>query len=171
MQGGNAHCLLGVLACWRLGCKIGRGGLGLETLGLRLAFALALIAALPTQAEQKVAIGDCEAHYVVFPSVFLSAEVAQRYGLPRAKDISILNLSVLDAAGQGTLIQPTGRTTNLLGQISPLTFREIREGRAIYYLAAIRHANREVLRFVLDMNLPEGEAHELRFQQELFWDE
>ena len=136
-----------------------------------LAFALALLAASPVHAEQKAVFGDREAHYVVFPSIFLSAEIAQRYGLPRAKDISILNLSVLDAAGQGTPAQLAGRTTNLLGQISPLTFREIREGQAIYYLAEIRHANREVLRFALDIKPPEGEAHQLRFQQELFWDE
>ena len=136
-----------------------------------LAFALALLAASPVHAEQKAVFGDREAHYVVFPSIFLSAEIAQRYGLPRAKDISILNLSVLDAAGQGTPAQLAGRTTNLLGQISPLTFREIREGQAIYYLAEIRHANREVLRFALEIKPPEGEAHQLRFQQELFWAE
>lgn len=138
---------------------------------LGLALVLALLAGAPIHAEQKAVFGDWEAHYSVFPSAFLSAEIAQSYGLRRAKDISILNLSVLSAEGQGTPVQLTARTTNLLGQISPLSFREIREGQAIYYLAEIRHANREVLRFALDIRPPEGEAGQLRFQQELFWDE
>ena len=76
---------------------------------------LALLAAPPALAEQKAAFGDYEAHYVVFPSAFLNAEIAHSHELRRARDVSVLNLSVLDAAGRGTPVRLTGRTTNLLG--------------------------------------------------------
>ena len=123
------------------------------------------------RAEQKVAIGDFEAHYVVFPSTFLSAEIAGTYGITRARDLSVVNLSVLDAAGEGTTAAVAGRVKNLLGQLSPLKFREIREEKALYYIAEVRHTNREVLRFSIAITPPGEPTHDLAFQQELFWDE
>jgi len=142
---------------------------GLHTALAGLWMALALAPAL--QAEQKTTIGEFEAHYVVFPSTFLSAEVADTYGITRARDLSILNLSILDAAGAGTAAIVAGRVKNLLGQESPLKFREIREDQALYYIAELRHANREVLRFSIAITPPEKRTFNLAFQQELFWDE
>ena len=118
-----------------------------------------------------MAIGDFEAHYVVFPSTFLNAEIAGTYGIRRAKDLSIVNLSVLDAAGAGTPASIAGQVKNLLGQQSPLKFREIREDEALYYIAEVRHANREVLRFSIAITPPGERTYDLAFQQELFWEE
>lgn len=123
------------------------------------------------RADQKVAIGDFEAHYVVFPSMFLSADIADSYDITRARDLSIVNLSVIDAAGNGTAAKVAGQAKNLLGQLSPLKFREIREDHALYYIAEIRHTNREVLRFSIAITAPGEATFELAFQQELFWDE
>lgn len=134
---------------------------------------LALLLALTTaaRAEQKLTIGDFEAHYVVFPSTFLNADIAATYGIRRARDLSIVNLSVLDAQGQGTPATVAGQTKNLLGQLSPLKFREIREENALYYIAEVRHTNREVLRFSIAITPPGERTYDLAFQQELFWDE
>ena len=135
--------------------------------------ALPLLIALagPAAAEQKVAIGDFEAHYVVFPSAFLDAKVTALYGIRRSRDLSILNLSVLDAQGKGARVQVAGQVKNLLGQLSALDFREIREKEAVYYIAEVRHTNREVLRFSIAITPPETATYNLEFQQEVFWDE
>ena len=131
-----------------------------------------LLASTPaTHAEQKEVIGDFEAHYVVFPSTFLNAEVADAYGITRSRNLSIVNLSVLDSAGEGAPADLAGQVKNLLGQQSPLKFREIREDKALYYIAEVRHADREVLRFTIAVTPPGERTFELSFQQELFWDE
>ena len=135
------------------------------------ALALILLPATPGNAEQLVTIGDFEAHYVVFPSTFLNAEIANTYGIRRARDLSILNLSVLDSSGAGTPAGIAGQVKNLLGQQSPLKFREIREDNALYYIAEVRHANREVMRFSIAITPPGERTYDLAFQQELFWDE
>ena len=129
---------------------------------------LLLWPAQAAHAEQKAVIGDYEAHYVVFPSTFLNAEIADTYGIRRAPDLSILNLTVLDASGAGAPARVTGLARNLLGQQSPLTFRKIREDKALYYIAEVRHANREVLRFSIAITPPGTRTFDLSFQQELF---
>ena len=139
--------------------------------GLFAGLALLLASTPAVHAEQKVLIGDFEAHYVVFPSTFLNAEVAGTYGITRARNLSIVNLSVLDPAGAGTPANVAGQVKNLLGQQRPLKFREIREDKALYYIAEVRHANREVLRFSIAITPPGARTFDLNFQQELFWDE
>ena len=138
---------------------------------LMVGLALLLASTPAAHAEQKEVIGDFEAHYVVFPSTFLSAEVADAYGITRARNLSIVNLSVLDSAGDGTPAGLAGQVKNLLGQQSPLKFREIREDKALYYIAEVRHADREVLRFTIAVTPPGERTFDLSFQQELFWDE
>ena len=64
----------------------------------------------------------------------------------------------------------TGITKNLLSQEVDLEFREVREGPAIYYLAEVRHTDRETLRFRIEVTTPDGEIRELAFQQQMFWD-
>ena len=122
-------------------------------------------------AEQMQRFGDFEAHYVVFPSTFLQSEIAHQYGLRRGPGLAVVNLSVLDAAGTGAACAIVGQSKNLLGQISPLTFKEVREGDAVYYLAEVRHADQEVLRFSLTITPPEAEPFNLNFQQRLHAEE
>ena len=127
--------------------------------------------AAPVSADQKVVIGDYEAHYVVFPSTFLNADIANNYNIRRAPDLSIVNLSIIDAAGNGTAATIAGQVKNLLGQLSALKFREIREDQALYYIAEVRHTHREVLRFAIAITPPGEATYNLKFQQELHWDE
>ncbi len=138
-----------------------------------VACALALLSSLACSAfaEQKATFGEFEAHYVVFPSTFLSADIAATYGIVRARDLSIVNLSVIDRVGKGTPVELAGRVKNLLGQLSPLKFREIREGEALYYLAEVRHTDQEVLRFSIGITPPGERTFDLEFQQELYWGE
>ena len=119
-------------------------------------------------AEQMRKFGDHEAHYIVIPSLFLQADIANRHGLRRGKGLSIVNISVLDAAGKGTACRISGHARNLLEQLAALEFQEVREGDAVYYLAEVRHADQEVLRFNLNIQPTGAEAFELAFQQRLY---
>lgn len=140
---------------------------------LRLGFALAalcVLACLPAAAEQKQMLGPYEAHYVVVQSTFFSEEVAERYQIVRGRDRALMNLSFLDETKTPVAVTLTGTVTNLLSQVVELEFREVREGDAIYYLAEIRHTDRETLRFLANVVTPDGVERQLRFQQQMFWD-
>jgi hypothetical protein len=132
---------------------------------------LACIMPAGAYAEQKQVFGDYEVHYIVLPTVSLNAEIAAKYGLPRGRNRSLVNISVLNLDGEAVPAQVSGRSANLLGQSQPLEFSEVREGPAIYYLALLRHANEEYHRVAIDVVLPNSSTAELRFQQQMFWEE
>ncbi len=132
---------------------------------------LALGLPVTMQAEQMEQFGDWQIHYVVFPSSFLTPAIANNYGITRAKDVGIVNVSVLDQDGNGAPVSVYGHATNLLGQMSQLDFREVREGPAVYYLAEIRHTDQEVVRFSFAITPPGAATFDLKFQKKLYWDE
>ena len=115
--------------------------------------------------------GEYDVHYVVLPTTFLKADIAARYGLTRSKNRALVNVSVLDAQDQPVAAEISGRSENLLGQGQVLAFNEVREGPAIYYLALLRHGDEEFQRVQLEIELPNGEAAEIRFQQKMYQDE
>jgi hypothetical protein len=138
-------------------------------------FAPALIAilvlSLPAVAEQKQDFGPWQVHYVVLPTTFLRPEIANQYEIVRGKDRSLLNVSVLDEAGAPVVAEASGAFVNLLGQRQDLQFTEVREGEAVYYLAQLKHANEETLRFELHIVPPGDTAKIIRFQQKLYWNQ
>jgi hypothetical protein len=131
--------------------------------------ALTLVA-IPTKAEQKRAIGDYDAHYSLVPTLFLKPEIAARHGINRGRDRALLNVSVLDSGDTPVPATVTGHVKNLLGQEHALTFREVRDGPAIYYLAVVQHTDREVLRFAIDITTPDQRPHRLDLTQTMYWD-
>lgn len=135
-----------------------------------LAALFALFATKALHAEQKQMLGPFEAHYVVVQSTFFSEEVAGKYGIVRGRDRALMNLSFLDDSLTPVAVILTGVAKNLLSQEVELAFREVREGPAIYYLAEVRHTDRETLRFRVQVTTPDGETRELAFQQQMFWD-
>ena len=113
--------------------------------------------------------GAYEAHYIVLPTMDLSASIASKYGLPRGKDRALVNVSVLDPEGNPVRVEIDGRSENLLGQRQRLDFEEVVEGPAIYYLALLRHADEEFHRIAITLTLPDGQPAEIKFQQQMFW--
>lgn len=135
--------------------------------------AAALLAAglgLPAAAEQMRPIGDFQAHYSLVPTLFLKADIAAGYGITRSRDRALLNVSILDAAGTPVTADVQGQVKDLLSQQQALEFDEVREGSAVYYLATIRHSDRDVLRFDIRITTPDGADHELSFQQKVYWE-
>ena len=138
---------------------------------LRMCALLALVICGSAWAEQKFKFGEYEVHYVVLPTTFLNNEIADRYDLVRSKDRSLINISVLDGAAQPIPATISGSARNLLEQSQQLEFDEVREGDAIYYLALLRHGDEEFHRVAIDVTLPDGSSGEIRFQQQMFFEE
>lgn len=122
------------------------------------------------QAEQFRRLGAWDVHYVVIRTSFLKPDIAARNNIVRGPDRALLNISVLGQDGQPVAAELSGTVRNLLEQVTPLEFQTVREGEAIYYLAQIRHTDRETLRFAIDIVPPDGITQQLRFQQQMYED-
>ena len=137
---------------------------------------LALISLATTaQAQQSEMFGPYELHYSVVNTTFLAPEVAANYGIVRSKQRAILNLAVRehlpDGSTEGRTMQLQGRTWDLI-QGQPLEFMEVREGKAIYYLADFKFINEE-WRFFETVFRPAGaqQSYTFTFKHQLYVDE
>ena len=130
--------------------------------------------ALPTFAGQFKTIKDVEVHYSAFNSTFLTPQVASSYKLKRSGYSAILNISLLDRSQAGKPAisgKVTGSTRNLIGQIRDLTFREVKEGDAIYYLAEFTISNEENINFNIDIDAGNQGKGTLKFTQKFYVEE
>ncbi|MGF1710551.1 DUF4426 domain-containing protein [Vibrio kagoshimensis] len=132
---------------------------------------LTSVIAFPTWAGQFKNIKDVEVHYSAFNSTFLSAEVAKQYQLKRNGYSAVLNISILDNSALGkpaTTAKVSGTAKNLVGNTRKLTFREIKEGDAIYYLTEFPITHEENITFTIDVNAGIKGAGPLRFTQKFY---
>ncbi len=125
------------------------------------------------RAEQQKTFGDWEVHYIVLPTTFLAANIAQKYDLVRGNDWALVNISVVHKQNGPTAVELTGEYKNLLSQVSKLDFVEVREGAAVYYLAQIKHTDRDLLRFKISVTTPQNPSRnsqvlDLEFQQTMY---
>lgn len=136
-----------------------------------LALSLSFFMALTAHADvvRKQSYGSLNVHYNIFNSTFLQPETASAVGLNRSKNQAVINVSMVkDAKGQKGAV--TGNFKNLLGQTEILTFKEVDEGDAVYYLAQFAITGQEILRFELQVTDADGKTHLLKFNQEVFPD-
>ena len=131
---------------------------------------IALCLSLPAAAERKQRFGELDVHYIAFNSSFLRPDIAAANQLVRSKTQGVVNISVLKA-GTPMAATVSGEVKNLLGRSYPLTFKQVSEGPAIYYLAQFPFESREVLRFSIRVQAAGGVANSLDFNQEFFPDE
>lgn len=131
---------------------------------------LALCLSLPAVAERKKSFGDLDVHYIAFNSSFLQPEIAAASNLVRSKTQGVVNISVLKA-GTPITASVTGEVKDLVGRSQPLTFRQVKEGAAIYYLSQYNFTQRELLRFTINVRANDGVVRSFDFNQEVFPDE
>lgn len=116
--------------------------------------------------------GDYTVHYNVFHSTDIPAKVAESYKLVRGKDRALLNVSLTKTEnGQTSLGLPakvSGITRNLMQQQQALTFIEIKEGDATYYLAPFVFNNEEVLHFDIGVIQGDNKPMALTFNRTLY---
>ena len=135
-----------------------------------ICLALGLLFSYPVNAEQKRELGSWDVHYIALNSTFLTPQVAKQYGIVRSKFNGLINISVLDRKDQtAQSVVLTGEAKNLLGVIKKLTFKQVTEGKAIYYLAVLPFSDLEQYRISIDIN--DGlEQKTLKFQHKFYAD-
>ena len=140
-----------------------------------LAAALAL-AALNLNADDQVSrFDDHIVRHTVIPSTMIRPEIAEEYNLVRSRSMALLNVAVQKREGaeddpiRAVAAHLEGHVTNSVQQQQRLSFRQVREGDAVYYLAQFQYRDGELLVFDLDVS-PHGSQQNLpvRFSRELF---
>ncbi|MGB1092994.1 MAG: DUF4426 domain-containing protein [Oceanobacter sp.] len=141
-----------------------------------LTTALMLLFAAVSWGEQKMVFGDYEVHYIALNTSFLTPEVSAAYNIPRSGKKGFFNISVLKKEKDQPLpgavsAKVEGSFKNLIGQSIPLTFKEVRETGAIYYIADFEFEEDEVYRVSLDVT-PEGfgKTFDVNFSQKMYED-
>ncbi len=124
-------------------------------------------------AEQAQKFGDIEIHYNAILTHDLTPEIAKTYNIDRSANRGLLTISVLkkNSKGSGEPISAaiSANTVNLNNQLSKIDLREIKEGKAIYYIGQFRVSPPELLKFTIDAKLPgETQKHSLEFQQQFY---
>jgi len=120
-------------------------------------------------------VGDFTVHYSLVNTSILEPKVATQYAIKRSKNIAMLNISVIKKSntemGTPVISNVFGNGKSLAGQLKELAFREIKEDKAIYYIATFAISNGERLSFDLQVQ-PEkqGKLIPIKFKQQVFAD-
>jgi hypothetical protein len=132
---------------------------------------LSLISLTLSAEQKKVFDGpdgsEYEVHYIAFTSTFIDPEIAKQYQLVRSKALGIVNISVLKVEADGSrkavgaVVQ--SKMTNDIQQTQFLSFQQVVEGPAIYYLAQLQFREGENLTFDVSV-FPEGSTQPLQFR-------
>ncbi|MDO6559254.1 DUF4426 domain-containing protein [Paraglaciecola chathamensis] len=119
-------------------------------------------------AEQKETLGKWDVHYIAFNSTFITPDIAKHYSIVRSKYNGVINISVLNKADQKAQSAVlTGTARNLLGVSKSLTFKEVSEGDAIYYIAVLPFSDQETFRITVNIN--DGTDQQvLKFQHKFY---
>jgi hypothetical protein len=141
----------------------------LKQTGVLFSILLLLTLSSYSQAENSKEYSDHIVYYNAFPTDSLPAEMTKQYGLKRSKNYAMINVSVMEkSTGVPTGVKSivTGYLKNLMGQKRDIEFREIKEGKAVYYIAQIGVQSREKLDFYIDIK-PKGsqEKYEIKFSK------
>jgi hypothetical protein len=136
-----------------------------------LYFLCLLLSASFAHAQQSARFDEFELHYSIVYTTFLTADIAAEFDIPRGKDKAMLTLSVRDAdAGdiEGRPMAISGRTWDLITG-GDMKVREVREGRATYYLVPFEFLDREYRFFEFDFT-PDGseKTYSYKFQTQLW---
>lgn len=139
--------------------------------------ALAWLCLIGSQSlAESVDFGDYQVHYSVFPSTFLTPEVAAQNNLNRSRAIGIINVSIMrenDLGGLETVSgQVEGQVLNDIQQSRFLAFRRIQEGDAVYFISEFQYRSGEMLTFKVTAR-PSGHPTDLpiRFAHTLYNDD
>lgn len=122
-------------------------------------------------AEQKETVGNFDIHYMALGSTFLTPSIAKSYGIKRSNYTGIINIAVLDMSETDTPAVPveiSGIANNLLDARINLKFREIREGKAIYYIAEVHYRDDQEINFNIALKHGNRLNTILKFKQKFY---
>ncbi|GFM56846.1 DUF4426 domain-containing protein [Pseudomonas capsici] len=127
---------------------------------------LPAMAADAIKGERQERFGDITVHYSTFNSTFLQPETAKGVELIRSKNQGVINISVIKD-GKPQAAQVSGTVKDLTSASIPLSFKQITEPGAVYYIAQYPVPQQENRTF--DIHVKTGsDTHRFSFNQELF---
>lgn len=134
---------------------------------LRAAVLFGLVS-FASHAEQKQQLGEWDVHYILMPTTLLDAEVAKSYQLSRSRNYQLLNISVLSSKQQvAQQVELSGTATNLAGQRQQLSFKPVKEGAALYYLAGVEARSEQ--KMTIELLIRQGSQQQtLKFTQDVY---
>jgi hypothetical protein len=137
---------------------------------LVVSLAIGLVFSYQVNAEQKRTLGSWDVHYIALNTTFLTPKVAKQNGILRSKFNGLINISVLDRQDKtAQSVVMTGEAKNLIGVVKKLMFKQVKEGKAVYYLAVLPFSDREQYRISIEIN--NGlEQQTLKFQHKFYAD-
>lgn len=124
-------------------------------------------------AEQKQSVGNYDIHYMALGSTFLTPTIARSYGIERSRYTGLVNIAILDTSQEGNPAVPveiSGIANNLLDARIELKFREIREGKAIYYIAEVPYRDDQEINFQIAVKHKNKLNTALKFKQKFYVD-
>ncbi|MDF9618308.1 DUF4426 domain-containing protein [Pseudomonas entomophila] len=133
---------------------------------ISLCLALPVLAADAAKPERQEVFGDVTVHYSAFTSSMLQPDIAAATGLTRSKNQGVLNIAVLKA-GKPAMAVVSGTVKDLTGRSNPLSFKQITDQGAVYYIAQFKIDQPETVTFDLNVETG-GVSHPLSFNQEVF---
>ena len=109
-------------------------------------------------ADNSAMFGDYTVHFHALSTDEVPAQVASDFGITRARNRALLNVSVQRTADNSAVTATVEvNTANLTGQLKNMTMRQVEQGESIYYLGEVTVANRETLIFDISVT-PAGET-------------
>jgi len=131
-----------------------------------LCLAVPAFAADYAKPERKEVFGDTTVHYSAITSSYLQPEIAAAAGLIRSKNQGVLNIAAIKA-GKPVVANITGTVKDLTGRNLTLTFKQIAEQGAVYYIAQFPIEQQETLTFSINVKAGD-DTNSFSFDQELF---
>ncbi|MCX4219332.1 DUF4426 domain-containing protein [Pseudomonas sp. MCal1] len=138
----------------------------LITVLLTACLSLSAVAADAIKGERKEVFGDVTVHYNTFNSTYLTPDIAKAAELVRSKNQGVINVSVIKD-GKPLIANVTGTVKDLTSQSVPLTFRQVTEQGAIYYIAQYPVEQQETRTFEIKVQTGD-KINTINFNQELF---
>ena len=134
-----------------------------------LCLALPLMAADYAKPERKEQFGELTVHYNAFASTFLQPEIAKTNNLIRSKNQGVLNISAIKG-GKGIPANVTGKVKDLTGRKNNLSFTQINDKGAVYYIAqfAVDSNSSAIYTFTINVKAGNEDAHSFSFNQEIY---
>jgi hypothetical protein len=124
------------------------------------------MAAEAIKSERQETFGNVTVHYNTFNSTYLTPDIAKSAELIRSKNQGVINISVLKD-GKPLMAQVTGTVKDLTSQSVPLSFKQITEQGAIYYIAQYPVPQQETRTFEIKVQTGD-KINTINFNQELF---
>ncbi len=138
----------------------------LALLLMSLCLAVPALAADAPKPERKEVFGDVTVHYSAFNSTFVQPATAQAAGLVRSKNQGIINVTVLKA-GKPSVANVSGTVSDLTSRQVPLSFKQVTDQGAIYYLAQFPIEQEESRTFAISVGSGET-TNTFSFTQTVF---